>query len=71
MLYFNVYNKHYKSQANSAIKSVLESDSKKDIEEKLNNAFKQIDQLVKRKIIHKNKAGNKKSQLSRHVNNIK
>lgn len=65
-----VYNKHYNSQTNSAIKSVLESDSKEDATKKLSDAQKLIDQLVKRNIIHKNKAANKKSQLSKHVSSL-
>jgi len=65
------YNKHYKTEANSAIKSVLGSKSGKDGQEKLNTAFKLIDQLVNRNILHKNKAAHQKSQLSKYVGALK
>lgn len=65
------YNKHNKGEANSAVKSVLASKSKKDGIANLNNAFKAIDRLVDKKIIHKNKAANQKSQLNKHVNSLK
>ena len=64
------YNKHYRSEANAAIKSVLSSKSKKDGEENKNTAFKLIDKLVHKNILHKNKAANQKSQLSRFVNGL-
>ena len=66
-----LYNKHYKSQSNSAINSVLEAESKEDGNTKMKNAFRLLDRLVNRNIIHRNKAANKKSQLSRHVNKLK
>lgn len=65
------YNKNFKSIANSAVKSVLESESQTDGGEKLKNAFKLLDQLANKDIIPKNKAANKKSQLSKHVNTLK
>ena len=64
------YNKHYRSEANAAIKSVFSSKSKKDSTANLNTAFKLIDQLVHKNILHKNKAANQKSQLSKHVNSL-
>jgi small subunit ribosomal protein S20 len=64
------YNKHYKSDANAAVKSVLGSKSKKDGSENLNTAFKKIDQLVHKNILHKNKAAHQKSHLSKYVNSL-
>jgi len=65
------YNKHYKAEANLVIKSVLESKSKADGTEMVNGAFKLLDQMVHKNIIPKNKAANKKSQLSKHVSSLK
>ena len=65
------YNRHFKSEASSAIKSVLESKSQKDGTENLNSAFKLLDQMAHKDIIPKNKAANKKSQLSKHVTSLK
>jgi len=64
------YNKHNRTETNSAIKSVLGSKSKKDGTENLNTAFKLIDKLVHKDILHKNKAAHQKSQLSKHVNGL-
>ena len=65
------YNKHFKVEASLVIKSVLETKSQKDGTEKINGAFKLLDQLVRKNIIPKNKAANKKSQLSKHINSLK
>ena len=62
------YNKHHKNETSSAVKAVLGSTSKKDAQTNLNTAFKLIDKLVNKNILHKNKAAHQKSQLSRHVN---
>jgi len=62
------YNKHYKIEANVAVKSVMGGTSKKDAQANLSTAFKLIDKLVDKNIIHKNKAAHQKSQMSKHVN---
>lgn len=41
---------------------------KKDAESLLKNVSSMIDKLAKRNIIHDNKAGNLKSNLTKHVN---
>jgi small subunit ribosomal protein S20 len=64
------YNKHYKIETNTAIKTVLASKSKEDGTGNLNNAFKLIDKLVHKNILHKNKAAHQKSQLNRYVNSL-
>jgi len=64
------YNKHFRIEANAAIKTVLASKSKKDSTDNLNTAFKLIDKLVHKNILHKNRAAHQKSQLSRHVNSL-
>ena len=65
-----LYNKHYKSQSNSAINSVLEAESKEDASAKIKNAFRLLDRLVGRNIIHRNKAANLKSGLMKFVNGL-
>jgi len=64
------YNKRYRIETNDAVKSVLGLKSKKDSTDSLNTAFKLIDKLVHKNILHKNKAANQKSQLSKHVNSL-
>jgi small subunit ribosomal protein S20 len=65
-----LYNKAHKSEATTAIKAVLSSASKEEAQEKVNTAFKLVDKLAHKNIIHKNKAANKKSQLSKFVNSL-
>ena len=64
------YNKHYRNEASAAVKSVLSSKSKKDGAENLSTAFKRIDQLVHKNILHKNKAAHQKAHLSKFVNSL-
>lgn len=65
------FNKHYKVEASTMIKSVLQAKSQKEGVEKISGTFKILDQMVHKNIIPKNKAANKKSQLSKHVNSLK
>ncbi len=61
------YNRQYRSQLATMIKSIMNSESKEAAESKLPSAYKLIDQLVHKNIIHKNKAAHQKSRLTRHV----
>ena len=63
----NLRNKHYKSKLNTEIKKFAET-SKKDAKEKFPEVIKLIDQIASKGIIHKNKANNKKSKLSKLLN---
>ena len=64
-------NKHYKSLLNSTAKKVLSQDKKEKAIEELSGAFKIIDKIAAKKIIHKKKASNRKSTLSKYVNSLK
>ena len=64
------YNRHFKSTLKTAVKSVLNAESKEDGTAKLKNAFKLLDQLSVKNIVHKNRAANQKSRLSKHVNGL-
>ena len=63
----NTRNKHYKSKMNSSIKQFMASD-KKDLDKKFPEVIKLIDQIASKGIIHKNKAANLTSKLTKHVN---
>ena len=63
-------NKSYSSKINTQIKKVLNISKKKDALEQLNIAIKVIDKVASKKIIHKNKAANKKSSLYKYVNSL-
>ena len=67
----NSYNNHYKSMMKTSIKKVLNTSSKEDIETLKNEAFKIIDKVASKGVIHKNKAANQKSRISKHINSVK
>jgi len=58
----NMQNKYVHKTTRNAIKKI--KNSKSPSTDDLNKVFSMIDKLVKRNIIHKNKAANIKSQLS-------
>ena len=64
-------NKHYKSLLNTTVKKILSKEKKDDALKDLNSAFRIIDKIASKKIIHKRKASNKKSILAKHVNSLK
>ena len=66
----NSYNNHYKSMMKTSIKKVLNLTSKKDAAALKDEAFKVIDKVASKGVIHKNKAANQKSRISRHINNL-
>ena len=66
----NSYNNHYKSMMKTSIKKVLDSSSKEDASALKNEAFKIIDKVASKGVIHKNKAANQKSRISRHLNSL-
>ena len=67
----NEYNNHYKTMMKSSIKKVLSSTEKEDASSLKNQAFKVIDKVASKGVIHKNKAANQKSRITKHVNNLK
>ena len=67
----NEYNNHYKSMMKTSIKKVLLSTAKKDAESLKNQAFKVIDKVASKGVVHKNKAANQKSRITKHINNLK
>ena len=66
----NEYNNHYKSMMKTSIKKVLNSTKKEDANTLKSEAFKIIDKVASKGVIHKNKAANQKSRVSRHVNKL-
>ena len=66
----NSYNNHYKSMMKTYMKKVLSSTSKEDASALKDEAFKIIDKISSKGVIHENKAANQKSRVSRHVNKL-
>ena len=67
----NEYNNHYKSVMKTSIKKVLASSTKEEGQPLKDQAFKVIDRVASKGIIHKNKASNQKSRISKHLNTLK
>jgi len=65
-----VHNKYYAKSARNAIKKLRETSEKDAAQELLPKVASLIDKLAKRNIIHKNKAANLKSKLTRKVNKL-
>lgn len=63
-------NKYYGKTTRNAIKDLKDVTEKKAAGEKLSEVASMIDKLAKRGVIHKNKAANLKSKLTKKVNSI-
>ena len=62
-----IRNRYQAKTARNAIKIVRNTTDKKEAAEKLPGVISMIDKLAKRNIIHKNKASNLKSKLTKKV----
>ncbi|MGX9986159.1 30S ribosomal protein S20 [Chryseobacterium sp. POL2] len=63
-------NRYYHKTARTAMK-VLRNETEKSVAtEQLPTVISLLDKLVKKNIIHKNKAANLKSKLTKHVNKL-
>ena len=67
----NLINKTYKSNIKTAINKLLNSKTKEEAKPLLINTISIIDKVAQKKIIHLNKARNKKSKLMQFYNNLK
>ena len=67
----NEYNNHYKSMMKTSIKKVLSSTTKEEGQPLKNEAFKMIDKVAGKGVIHKNKAANQKSRITKYINTLK
>ena len=65
-----VENKYYARTTRNAIKSLISTSEKESAEEQLPKLASMLDKLAKKKVIHKNKAANLKSSLTKHVNKL-
>lgn len=63
-------NKHYKTRMKNAIKDVLAATTPEEGNERLIKASSILDKIAGKKIIHKNKAANQKSRLSKFVKSL-
>ena len=63
-------NRYYGKTTRNAIRDMKTSTEKKVYEEQLPNVISMIDKMAKRGIIHKNKAANLKSKLTKKATSI-
>jgi small subunit ribosomal protein S20 len=63
-------NRYYAKTTRSAVRKLRMNTDKTEAQEKLPKVISLLDKLAKRSIIHKNKAANLKSKLTRHVNGL-
>ena len=64
------HNRFYGKTMRNAVRKFRALDDKKVAEEQLPGIMSLIDNLSKKSIIHKNKAANLKSKLTKHVNSM-
>jgi small subunit ribosomal protein S20 len=64
-------NRYVAKTTRTAVKKLRTATTKKEAEELLPKVSSMLDKLAKRNVIHKNKAGNLKSKLSKKVATLK
>ena len=64
-------NRYQHKTARNAVRNLRASTDSKEATEMLPKVSSMLDKLAKKNIIHKNKAANLKSKLTRHVNALK
>ncbi|MBS9773880.1 MAG: 30S ribosomal protein S20 [Tenacibaculum sp.] len=60
-------NKYQHKTTRNAVKKLRELTDKKEAETMLSSVVSMLDKLAKKNVIHKNKAANLKSKLTKHV----
>jgi len=63
-------NRYYKKSTRTAIKNLRDLTDKAEAEKFLTKVISMIDRLAKNNNIHKNKASNLKSKLTKHVSSM-
>ena len=64
------HNKYYARTTRNAVRKLNLTTDKAEASELLPKVTAMLDKLAKQNIIHKNKASNLKSQISKHVNTL-
>ena len=65
-----VENKYYHKSTRNAVKNLRALENKAEAEAAYPKVVSMLDKLIKRNIIHKNKASNLKSKLALHINSL-
>ncbi len=64
-------NRYYGKTTRNALRKLLTSTDKAEVEKSLPSVISMVDKLAKRNQIHDNKAGHLKSEVMRHLNALK
>ncbi len=65
-----LHNRYYAKTARNAVKTLRATEDKEAAKALYPKVSAMLDKLAKKNIIHKNKAGNLKSKLAKHVNRL-
>jgi len=65
-----LHNRYYRKTVLNFAKSILKNTNITEVREKIKQAYKMLDKLGARRIIHPNKAARWKSKLMRHLNKL-
>lgn len=63
-------NRYQHKSTRTVVKNIRKAEKKAEAQSLLSKAFSMLDKLAKKNIIHKNKAGNLKSSLQKHVDTL-
>ncbi len=63
-------NRYYAKTTRTAIKNLRTTSNKEEAEKNLPGVVSLIDRLAKKSVIHKNKAANLKSKMTKYVNSL-
>jgi small subunit ribosomal protein S20 len=66
-----VNNRYHAKSTRTALKALKATENKEEAQKLLPKVSSMLDKLAKKSIIHKNKAANIKSQLTKHVSGLK
>jgi small subunit ribosomal protein S20 len=64
------HNHYYAKSVRTAMKKLRTTTEKESANQQAPVLFSMLDKLAKDKVIHKNKAANLKSELSKHINSL-
>ena len=65
-----LHNRFYTKTTRNAVRKFRTLESKKEATEQLPKLYAMVDKLAKRNMIHKNKAANLKSSLTKYANSL-
>ena len=63
-----LHNRYYAKTARNAMRVLRATEDQNEVREMFPKVCSMLDKLAKKHVIHKNKAGNLKSKLAKHVN---